>query len=475
MKKRSIILTFLATVLPLILPYQAVLALEESPPPEAEEEVYAPPLHFYAVNAGYKDDNSVQNYDFIALEKTIPDALELGSFRIIYTNSSGKEAGGISFTENLVLTSDQLVLGASISPQYSERAGTYYVYDFGSSGLASTAGMLQLYQGAEVIDEVCWGKLTCANNLGKFATKMEDNNSYVRSESGFTAEKYYPEIAEVIVDAAPEIDVPTCAGVVFSEILSNYTEAPTEQFVELYNPTPSDIMLDACSLRYKNKDYPLTGNLRSGMYYVYKNTELTFAKDPATSGELALVDSKGESVATLSYPHGQKKGTSYALLNIGTTKEIWQQTYLPTPGTANKYQKYRTCPEGKVINKTTGNCINKPVAKTVTACKTGYYRNPETNRCRKIASTTSGPTPCKEGYERNPETNRCRKIRENTGDAYAPAATESTDATYENPKIFTATTALVCALVAAVAYAAFQFRAELKKLFAKIFHRKSKV
>ena len=471
MKKRSIILTFLATVLSLIAPFKAAFALEESPP----EEIYSPPLRFYALNAGYKDDNSSQNYDFVALEKQIPDALELASFRIIYTNSSGNEAGGISFADNLVLTADQLVLGASISPQYSDHAGTYYVYDFGSAGLASTAGMLQLYQGTEIIDEVCWGKLTCANNLGKFATKMDDNYSFVRGEEGFTAEKYYPEIADVIVDAAPPIEIPTCKGVIFSEILSYYAESPEEQFIELYNPTPTDIMLDACSLRYKNKDYPLTGNLRSGMYFVYKNTDLILTKNPTTSGELTLVDGSGETVATLSYPHGQKKGISYALISIGTTKESWQLTYLPTPGIANVYQKFQTCPEGKVINEATGNCVNKPVEKTVTTCKTGYYRNPETNRCKKIAATTSSVTPCKEGYERNPETNRCRKIRQNTGDAYAPTVAEPSDETYDNPKIFVATGALILALVAAVGYAAYQFRAELKQLFCKIFHRQSKV
>ena len=70
---------------------------------------------------------------------------------------------------------------------------------------------------------------------------------------------------------------------------------------------------------------------------------------------------------------------------------------------------------------------------------------------------------------------RCRKIRQNTGDAYAPTVTEPSDETYDNPKIFVATGALIIAFVAAVGYAAYQFRAELKQLFRKIFRRKSKV
>ena len=368
----------------------------------------------------------------------------------------------------------------------------------GSSGLASTAGMLQLYQGAELIDEVCWGKLTCSRQLAKFATSAEDNNSYHLVDSEFIAEKYYPAIADVIVDAQPIVETPTCAGIVFSEVFSYYINDSSEQFIELYNPTTEDILLDSCTLRYKNKDYPLSSNLRAGMFYVYQNSNLVLTKDPASKNTLELVDASGDILATLEYPHGQKKGTSYALHDIGTVDEAWRQTYLVTPGLANIYQEFQTCPEGKIINEATGNCINEsaeettptcPAGKylnpetnrcknlpttTVTACKDGYYRNPVTGRCKKIATTTSTePTPCQEGYERNPETNRCRKIRENTGADYAPIVEDTT--TYDNPRIFVATGALICALLAVAGYLIYQFRAELKTFFREHLHRKGKV
>ncbi|MCL2001886.1 hypothetical protein FWG76_00575, partial [Candidatus Saccharibacteria bacterium] len=57
-----------------------------------------------------------------------------------------------------------------------------------------------------------------------------------------------------------------------------------------------------------------------------------------------------------------------------------------------------------------------PVAKELADCGEGRYRNPLTNRCKKIEVPTE-QKPCNEGYERNPETNRCRKIRENSGAA----------------------------------------------------------
>ena len=57
------------------------------------------------MNAGFKDDDSNQHYDFIELERTYDSELELEPFRLVYTNSSGNHAGEITFAENLVLSS----------------------------------------------------------------------------------------------------------------------------------------------------------------------------------------------------------------------------------------------------------------------------------------------------------------------------------------------------------------------------------
>ncbi len=44
------------------------------------------------------------------------------------------------------------------------------------------------------------------------------------------------------------------------------------------------------------------------------------------------------------------------------------------------------------------------------ACDADEYRNPETNRCRKLTSLVAALSPCPDGQERNPATNRCRTI-----------------------------------------------------------------
>ena len=96
------------------------------------------------MNAGFKDDDSNQHYDFIELERMHDSELELEPFRLVYTNSSGNHAGEITFAENLVLSSNRLILGASVNPQYSPIPSSPYVYNFGTAGLASTAGKLEL-------------------------------------------------------------------------------------------------------------------------------------------------------------------------------------------------------------------------------------------------------------------------------------------------------------------------------------------
>ena len=62
--------------------------------------------------------------------------------------------GEFTFGEYVYLTSEYLVLGYKGSPQYQDAPETF-LYNFSSSGLASTAGKLELYYRDELIDEVC--------------------------------------------------------------------------------------------------------------------------------------------------------------------------------------------------------------------------------------------------------------------------------------------------------------------------------
>ncbi len=280
----------------------------------ADDEVSPSPLQFYAVNAGYKDDTSSQNFDFIELSRTTEEDLSLAGFSILYFNSSGNQVGQIIFSENQTLVSSHLVLGFSKSPQYSDWEDSPYLYYFSSSGLASTAGKLQLLRDEEVIDELCWGKFECVMSNPKFATKPEENYSLVRIDDTYVQQPYYPEIQPVITEQIIEEEPHEC-HLIITEIYSYYEESVSEQFIELYNPSFFEQDASFCVILYKNIPLNLEGIISPGAYYIYKNPEITFTKNPTTYNIYSI---SGNDVVL---PHGQRKGTSYALFNIGTADE----------------------------------------------------------------------------------------------------------------------------------------------------------
>ena len=205
--------------------------------------------------------------------------------------------------------------------------------------------------------------------------------------------------------------------------------------------------------------------LAAGAYYAFypSTINLTLTKNPTSSNSIDLLNADGSLVDNLTYPHGQKKSTAYALVYDADGTATWRQTYAITPAAENVYQQYRTCPAGKVINPATGNCINASSASTELAdCPPGKYRNPLTNRCKTIESEGT-LKPCAEGYERNPETNRCRKITaENDGASFALSPTPTSDRS-----AFAALGIVALIVGIGVIYIIFQFRLELARAMRK--------
>lgn len=257
---------------------------------------------------------------------------------------------------------------------------------------------------------------------------------------------------------------PVCKGLQFSEILTYYESEKSEQFIEFYNPTASLIRLDGCSLKYKNKLYALQGVVKPEGHFVFYPSGFNLTKNPVNSNLLEIIDADESVVDSLTYYNGQKKAVAFAQFGYNKDgSELWLQTYLPTPGDDNDYQKYKTCPEGKVINEETGNCVRTVSLSTALAeCPEGYYRNPLTNRCKKYTTTTSTLKECAEGYERNPLTNRCRKIVKNDGAEY-----EVREEKFEEKSSFVAVWAIAAVGAIGVVYVLFEYRKELAKLVKK--------
>ncbi len=423
-----------------------------------------PELYIKAINPGYSVDGVGNVGEMIEIARKNSDQkISLAGATVGYTNSSGNYSVLVEFPENSWITGESILLRLASSPESELAALTY------TKTLAFKAG-IDLRIGEEIIDSVCWtGKDECYSEF-----KSAHPTSLVRnSETGvfehlesyepiYNADSYYVEKVED-EEGYGKVAV-QCVGLEFSEVLSYYENSRDEQFVEIHNMTAEQILLDGCKIRYKNKNYALQGVLKADSYKAYYPSEFSLTKNPTSGNTIELYDIDGTKLDTLFYPNGQRKGTAYAL--IGYDKggnEIWKTTYAPTPNEPNNYQEFKTCEEGKVINKETGNCV-KVATVTEKICPEGQYLNILTGRCKKVEK--SKEKTCKEGYYLNPETGRCRKIVSNDGATY-----KITPEKYETKSTFVALYAVIGVLAIGLVVLVYEFRNEIKKLFDKVFRR----
>lgn len=427
-----------------------------------------PELYIKAINPGYSIDGVSNVGEMIEISRNSDQMVSLAGVTIGYTNSSGSFVV-YEFPENSYLTGESILLRLASSSDHELATGVYKISG-SSGGLAQGAGPLIIYRGEEVLDLVCWtGTEGCYRKF-----KSGSGESLVRNlgsgefefvvgyEPVYDPESYLVEEGYGGGDSGETVS--QCKGLEFSELLSYYEDSKAEQFIEVYNASTNAILMEGCSIRYKNKNYALSGMIGEGKYYAYRPMEFSLTKNPGNKNTLELIDSNGDVLDVLDYYNGQKKGTSYAFIGYDAGgKEIWKTTFAPTPGEPNNYQEFRTCEEGKVINEETGNCVKvTTIAEKI--CGEGQYLNILTGRCKKIETKTEKV--CKEGYYLNPETNMCRKIKENTGADYS-----LTPETYEEKSSFVALYAVLGILGIGLLYVLYEFRRPIGKFVKKMFRR----
>ena len=333
------------------------------------------------------------------------------------------------------------------------------------------AGPLTLTLNGEVIDSVCWtGKDECAEAFSSVRPTALVRN--VEANVFSHLENYEPNFH---TDDYYEIPVPDetpprqCERLEFSEILSYFESSVNEQFIEIFNPTAEQILLDGCQIKYKNNFLKLEGIIGAEKYQAIYPTDWHFTKNPTTENQVELIDTDGSLVDTLIYKNNQKKSASLAKFGVDENGEaVWRPTYSQTPGDENIYTEFPPCPYGKILNENTGNCVKITTLPAAKTCPEGSYLNPETGRCKKYV--TKVETTCAEGYYKNPLTGRCKKIVANDGASFPVNQGEE----FQVTTTFTAAYALVAVILIGVAYVIFQFRHRLKRLFDKVFRSSRK-
>lgn len=286
----------------------------------------------------------------------------------------------------------------------------------------------------------------------------------------------------------PIPEPPECTGVVISEILPNPSGVDTGyEYIELYNTTAEAVVMEPCQLFVDETSYVFTETIAAYSYLLVRSMNL-----PNSNGAVVrLITTDTEEAVT--YPPDLADNETWALLPGG-----WQVTnqkspaaanvpYIATIETSGTSDVLAACPAGKYRNPETNRCrslnttsvglrpcaadqVRNPetnrcrkiasIAGALTPCGPGQQRNPETNRCRKVTTATSLLKPCDEGEERNPETNRCRKIAGVAG--VASAAQADTTQVRQNYRV------VLLALMLAAGYGLYEYRQELRTGFSKL-------
>ncbi len=478
-----------------------------------EDNEVLPEIYIKAVNPGYTVDGMGNVGEVIEIARGNSDRMiSLAGATVGYTNSSGNYSVLFEFPESSWITGESILLRLASSPNSELAASTY-------SKTIAFKGGIDLKRNEEVIDSVCWnGDEGCYKSfssakptvlvrdtetllfehmeLDSYEVKYKPDSYLVEETNKNTEDSSVTENTEKIesievvegnegtsgIDGSSSIDSndknsidgaddvkdvviePQCAKLEFTEILSYYENSKSEQFIEIHNLSTEQVLLNGCFIKYKNKSYVLEGIVRADEYMAYRPVEFGFTKNPTNGNLVELYDVDGTKVDEMFYPNGQKKGTSYALIGYNEIgDEIWKTTYLPTAGTPNIYQEFKTCEEGKVINEATGNCV-KVTTVSEKICPEGQYLNVLTGRCRKIV--TEEEKTCKDGYYLNPETGRCRKIVENDGIEYKIEPEE-----FEEKSSFTALYAVIGVGLVGIVILLYGFRTEIGKLCGKVFRR----
>lgn len=327
-----------------------------------------------------------------------PDATEvnLAGVRIEFTPEGRQPVVLYEFTAGSVAPSDFVTVGDDTPRPFST----------GAKNTLSLSGTLRVVL-PDAEDEVTFGAQ--AINVQKKGERFIQRCHHEADEfvvTAFDAGRLgvWPQCQP---DPMPTPPVNSCLGLRVSEI-GAYTQP---QFIELINRGTEPVQLEGCYVaigRSSARHTFVARELAAGerLTVSVADTKLKLAK---TSGTVYVLNASGEEIDEVAYEK-LAKGTSWAWVG-----DDWHQTYAPTPGSDNLYQQWQTCEPGKQINEATGNCVKIPISTNEpTPCAPGYYRHPETGRCRKeTAAKTAAkkaPAPCKEGQYRSEATGRCRSI-----------------------------------------------------------------
>jgi|GEM_PF-711641 len=329
----------------------------------------------------------------------------------------------------------------------------------GSSGMVQPfISKIDLLEDGQTKDSIT---LTLAqNNKAWVRNYTASNSNNLRKTGVFTSDfieahttsRRPPILAGGWYDGPPL----SSGGIRIMEILPNSKNcSPVDQdiacgdYIKLQNQSDQEIDLSEYRLRvgYKGQSSSVSNTFTWNEYFLPGDLELVIhpgefitvylqsdAKTPiqiTNSGGFAwLEDIYGAMVyedSVVEYSDASadnKKGSSWALdlsdqqWKWGIPSPQYENTFSLqlTPGKGSGSEELTPCRADQFRNPETNRCkLIASASSTLKPCEANQTRNPETNRCRNNTTTASALQPCAADQFRNPETNRCKKISSTTG------------------------------------------------------------
>jgi hypothetical protein len=440
--------------------------------------------------------------EFVELTNTNVEDIDVSGWRIEYLSAS--HSGDGAPTRVISELNGRLMAGSSLLASfegYIQNADIYFGTATSTGFMAKSGGHVRIVTSdGVVVDQFGWGTAqslgwpkTTEVSAGSSATRIYPDDPLYSPASPFV-------IVKNTTPSAGGLQPWECEGVILSEILPNPNGVDSgNEFIELFNPTTETKRLNGCSVRLnEGEEYTFTSEvIAPGEYIALSDAQLGFSLPNSSGATVWLISATDEQ--GVQYPANMGDGEAWAFVS-----NAWQLSTTATKNGANKLTNVATedkdeaskssllpCPSGKYRNPETNRCRSiasassaalspcKPgqirnsetnrcrsataASASLTPCKLGQVRNLETNRCRSATAASSTLKPCKPGQERSPETNRCRKSTAADGDANYKV--EKTPATPGAPLgWFVAGTAGAGVL----SYGAYEWRREIGAFFGKL-------
>lgn len=230
-------------------------------------------------------------------------------------------------------------------------------------------------------------------------------------------------VPEGLIIVQGNICIIPAAKLLITEVLPNAIGYDlSNEYIEIYNPTDEIIYLEYYRVfigldDLTKYDFPEGAIIHPFDYAIFSDKDMGF-KLVNTNGRVSLVTDY-EIIHETDFYVDAKEGETWSLID-----NIWQYSNQITLGSQNiasiiqdsgvvlsSVSILEECSEGYYRNPDTNRCRKIPSnTSTLVPCKDGQYRSEETNRCRNIITDIVKLVPCSEGEERNPETNRCRRV-----------------------------------------------------------------